>query len=366
MVIVRRRDRFVLDGYFNGKRVRLSFLSKAEAEATKRKLMYESRNSVVRPKAAAKLSDSIRKYREIVTSRKCPQTQANEKGYFEEFYDFMIDEMCIEFLHEVELIHLNQFQAHLAKTNTAATVNRKFNSLKHFFNQCVNWDLIAKSPCERLKRLPENKNVRVTWSSDQIQEVVDKLPRWAGDVFFAIATTGMRPGEPCRLTWNDVNLERGLIYPKSFKGTGEARIRALPMPPNLIAFMQELKQAADQQRRGGPNDLVFLGTGHKPVTTQALGKVVRRVTRALGYVGLVPYGLRHTFITRLFERDEGVEKIRLLAGHASIKTTQNYSHVNESYLRETMARPTVSLERGLEFTGHKPVTGGNRKKNEVG
>jgi integrase/recombinase XerD len=91
-----------------------------------------------------------------------------------------------------------------------------------------------------------------------------------------------------------------------------------------------------QPIRGGP---LFLGRTGRRLARQQAWAIVKRAAAAAGLSGRVsPHTLRHSFATHLLEGGADLRVVQELLGHASISTTQLYTHVTGERIREVYAR----------------------------
>lgn len=355
--VVRKGNKWVCTFYdMNKKRRRPEFNTKPEAENFKRDLILRSAglDKSMRVNTFLKISEAIRKYFESVSINKSKQSAEAEKKYFEKMYDFLFDIQNVVYMSDVELFHMEAFQNHLRKNVSGSTVNRHFNTYKHFFNKCTQWGLIAKNPCDQIKKMREEPKHRKLWTLEEMTNVINECPKWAGDVLFFIACTAVRSGEEVkRLVWSDIDFENNLIRLKNKKGSGEVRTRFVPMTENLFNFMTEKKDSARKNFRGRDTDRVFLNSKNNPVESDVLCRVLREACKKLGYVGLVPYGLRHKALTDLAISNEGMEKIRMIAGHASISTTQQYFKLKVNELKGSLDKTTSRELVRAVTNGHR-------------
>ena len=147
---------------------------------------------------------------------------------------------------------------------------------------------------------------------------------------------GLRVSEAIGLRGDQVELEAGFVTVVG-KG-GKERVVPLGRPARaaLAAYITELRP---RLLRGRPSPFVFLGPSGRPLTRQAVWKLVRRRALAAGLGRRVsPHTLRHTFATHLLTGGADLRVVQTLLGHADIATTQVYTHVAPSRLREVHRR----------------------------
>lgn len=341
MAVIRRLSNgtYQLDTRHSGKRERISFRTKALAEeALLRLKMGRVEQSSIEPKS---IKDAIRFYFENISAKKA--SRENEKAYLERLYKFLRQKSVV-MVHEVTPMLLEEFRTERkkrvvrGKPITNATVNREFNTYRHFFNKCVAWKATEKSPCEAVDTLPAQKNTRRPWTDDEFKQVVTRSPRWVGDVLRAIYMLGAGPTELSRVTWQDIDWERRSVLVRRFKGDGSELQRFLPIPPEYFADLEAKRRLANGAGFGGPQDFVWTNSRGNRIDARPLAKEVRLVARKLGLPqGTVSYGLRHKFATELLEAGVGEDIVRRLMGHRSVRTLiENYSHVRDGVLRDAM------------------------------
>ena len=96
---------------------------------------------------------------------------------------------------------------------------------------------------------------------------------------------------------------------------------------------------ARRGRPGKPTAAVFVSQRGRRLTRESVWRMVRRWTEAAGVVGHVtPHTFRHSFATHLLEGGADLRVVQTLLGHASISTTQLYTHLTGERLREVYAR----------------------------
>ncbi|HEO69816.1 MAG TPA: hypothetical protein ENN80_01020 [Candidatus Hydrogenedentes bacterium] len=163
------------------------------------------------------------------------------------------------------------------------------------------------------------------------------MPVYRG-VFGVMYGCGLRIGEAVAVTVQDIDAGRGVIRVVG-KGNKE---RLAPLPS---ALLDDLRRVWTTHRH--PHWL-FANIRHSNhVRPAALYKVFGQVRRELGLGDEVKaHTLRHSFATRLLEQGIPAETVRILLGHASLKTTQTYLHLTEPIRRQvnqTVSGFSVSL-----------------------
>ena len=149
---------------------------------------------------------------------------------------------------------------------------------------------------------------------------------------------GLRIGEAVKVRVMDIDSERMVIRVVG-KGNKE---RLVPLSRALLGDLRRMWKTHRNSTWLFANKR---GTNH--VSTNTVGdtfRAVRAVTECSKQV--TPHSLRHSYATRLMERGVGIETVRILLGHANIKTTQTYLHLTEPMRRQinqTVSAFSISL-----------------------
>ena len=148
--------------------------------------------------------------------------------------------------------------------------------------------------------------------------------------------SGLRLAELRRLRLEQLHLDAGFV---SVVGKGNKE-RVVPVGQRAVdALRRYLEVARPQLVRPGSPSAVFLTARGAPFSHAVLWRRVGRRARLAGVtVKVTPHMLRHSFATHLLEHGADLRVIQELLGHASIGTTQVYTHVAASRLREIHRR----------------------------
>jgi integrase/recombinase XerD len=186
-------------------------------------------------------------------------------------------------------------------------------------------------PLPRLGRqLPEPLTKAET---ERIVTMPDATPRGLRDraMLELLYGAGLRVSELVSLRVSDVDLRDGLVR---CMGKG-AKQRLVPMGKSATeaarVYLQRGRPYLGRLQRG---DILFLNHRGQGITRQAVFQLVREHARRAGVAKEVtPHTLRHSFATHLIQGGADLRSVQEMLGHASIETTQVYTHVSPDHVR---------------------------------
>jgi integrase len=235
------------------------------------------------------------------------------------------------FVSAVKPHHLESLRTALSSEGIAnTTINRYFNTAKHFFKKCEEWDFIQKSPAKFLKLLSNDAIRRESWSEEEVEVVRNFFRENERNVFDFIFLTGCRLSQAIELRVSDVDLANRVVTFRSKKGP-EAKEKHYPFPMSESLLCLVLPFRKDKS----PDDYIFLSTQGKPYKAALFSKNFRRMLarNKLDAGHLTLHGLRHMFASRLSRIGAPLNDIRVLLGHSTTKVTEGYIHANVDDLR---------------------------------
>jgi len=147
---------------------------------------------------------------------------------------------------------------------------------------------------------------------------------------------GLRVSELCKVGMGDLNLSMAVIR---VTGKGNKQ-RLTPVGQGAIQAVEAyLAGARAALLKGRPSRYLFVTARGGCLTRQAFWKLLAGHGRKAGvFHGLSPHVLRHSFATHLLEGGADLRSVQLMLGHADISTTQIYTHVMRSRLRQTVEK----------------------------
>lgn len=167
-----------------------------------------------------------------------------------------------------------------------------------------------------------------------LERTIDGSPVGVRDlaILELLYATGIRVGELCGLDIDDLDLERRVVRVFG-KGRKE---RSVPFgSPAERAILTWLREARPQLAVPGSGAALFLGARGRRIDQRAVRAMVHaRLGDVPGAPDLGPHGLRHTAATHLLEGGADLRSVQELLGHASLATTQIYTHITTDRLRQ--------------------------------
>lgn len=163
-------------------------------------------------------------------------------------------------------------------------------------------------------------------------------------IFEVLYSTGLRGGELCRLTLYEVNLQERMIRVVEGKGRKD---RVVPIGKVACSYLAEYIKAVRPILLGeSQTPAVFITAQGKPFKTPNLRRQFRVHRDRAGLPDTITvHSLRHTCATEMLKGGASIRHVQELLGHASISTTQIYTHVVQTDLKKAHARTAPSERR---------------------
>lgn len=221
------------------------------------------------------------------------------------------------------------------------TQARIISGVKHFFTFLVLEGEIESDPSELLempslgKKLPEILSIE---EIDALIEAID-LSKDEGHRNKAIIETlyscGLRVSELVNLKFSQLYFDEGFIKVIG-KGNKE---RLVPVSPSVKKEIQIYNDSfrRHQKIQPGNESIVFLNRRGAQLTRVMIFTIIKRLAEQLGMKkSISPHTFRHSFATHMLEGGANLRAIQEMLGHESITTTEIYTHLDQSFLREAI------------------------------
>ncbi len=243
---------------------------------------------------------------------------------------------------EIDTLAVRGFVAHLSRQGVGkSSIARKLSAVRSFLNHAVREGRIDTNPAASVptprvpKKLPRELTVDETFGLlDHIQGSDDASLRDRAILEFLYAT-GLRVGELVSLDLKDVDLKSRTVRVLG-KGGKE---RIVPFGnPSARTLDSWIRRSRDRRMKTGIAAL-FLNLRGGRLTDRSVRRILdRRLREAAIQARVSPHALRHSFATHLLGAGADLRAIQELLGHASLSTTQRYTHVSMDALMQVFDR----------------------------
>ncbi|OGV68581.1 MAG: hypothetical protein A2283_10910 [Lentisphaerae bacterium RIFOXYA12_FULL_48_11] len=238
----------------------------------------------------------------------------------------------------------------------STTTGRKLASLRSFYKFMVREEYTDANPFsglrapKRSRKLPEILSVA---EIDRLLEMPGKMKKHSGDdkgglgtqkgideyvtlrdaaLLEVLYSTGARVSEIAGLSEAAVDILSGVI---KVRGKGKKERLAPLGGPAGRALSATLRKADELWPQKGKSRPVFLNVRGKALTTRSIERIMKKYLIAAGLnPNMSPHALRHSFATHMLDAGADLRSVQELLGHASLSTTQIYTHISIERLRK--------------------------------
>jgi len=247
------------------------------------------------------------------------------------FHSFLESERQDVGLNGIDANLLRGYLATLKKSGLrAASVARKLATLRSFFQYMTEEGWVNQNPAQLVSTPKQEKRLPKFLTVDEAQRLMNsselspskkKLRDVA--ILETFYSTGVRISELTSLTKEDIDFQSGLIRVLG-KGRKE---RVVPIGERaMLALKAYLQQAASS------TSAIFCNSRGGALTTRSIHRIVKAAMQRIDQFTFSPHTLRHTFATHLLEGGADLRSVQEMLGHASLSTTQRYTHIQMDHL----------------------------------
>jgi integrase/recombinase XerD len=224
---------------------------------------------------------------------------------------------------------------------------RQLSAIRGFFRFLLRERVVESDPTALLDNPRLGRRLPRALTFDDVIAILERpdpsTTRGARDaaMLHLLYACGVRVSELCGLKIADVDRERGVI---SVRGKGGKR-RLVPVGEVALglvdAYVAGARARHARRARGGSDkpSTVFLSPSGRPLTRQAVWKIIKRYARAAGVTAPVsPHKMRHSFATHLLQGGADLRAVQAMLGHADLGTTEIYTSVASDHVRAAHKR----------------------------
>jgi len=239
--------------------------------------------------------------------------------------------------------------------NKSSSVARKLSALRTFFKYLEREELIRHNPMLAIAMPKQEQHIPVFLTVDEVfallecpgpEEAFGFRDRAMLELLYS---TGMRVSELVACNMTDLDFESGMVR---VRGKGN-RERLIPVGEPAVKALRDYFEHRDVQLKKGlqsgrkiDREAVFLNSRGSRLTSRSVERLIAEYGLKAGIdKPVTPHVLRHSFATHLLEMGADMRSVQELLGHASLSTTQKYTHLDMVHLMKVYDRAHPKARR---------------------
>jgi integrase/recombinase XerC len=233
---------------------------------------------------------------------------------------------------EVDRITIRKYLGYLHRKNRKSSIARKVSTLRSFYRFLVREQIVSSNPVKNVATPKAEKPLPTALTVDEAFRLMDS-PAEKGRlrdraILELLYSSGLRVSELVGLNVNQLDQDLGIV---KVMGKGRKE-RIVPVGKEAMEALKAYLK--DREDLGGEVPL-FVNRRRGRLTTRSVGRLVDKYSKRSGvFRKISPHSLRHTFATHLLDAGADIREIQEMLGHASLSTTQRYTHVSLGKLME--------------------------------
>tara|TARA_X000001036_G_C20674646_1_gene803712 strand:- start:166 stop:1053 length:888 start_codon:yes stop_codon:yes gene_type:complete len=251
---------------------------------------------------------------------------------------FLKDKKSINNIESISYQEIRSYISNLSKENKKpSSINRCISSIKKFHLYLFDNEITSNDPSELLELQKNIRNLPDTLTVDEIESIIDAVDINALtglrdiSILTLLYSTGIRVSELINLEFSNIFLEEDYI--KIFgKGRKERLVPIGAKAKKYIVDYMNIPRISIKDKNIGN---VYLSYRSKPLTRMAVFNIIKKYCLNSGLNKKVsPHTFRHSFATHMLEGGADLRIVQEILGHENINTTEIYTHLDRTYLKE--------------------------------
>ncbi len=243
---------------------------------------------------------------------------------------------------KVEQYMVERYLAYLYEEckHAKASQARELSGVKAFFNYLLLNDKIEQSPTELVATPKRTRHLPDVLTVEEVERIINSIPldttkgKRDRAMLELLYSCGLRVSELTSLRLSDLFFGEGYIRVMG-KGSKQRLVPVGSVARERIMLYMDARKAKDSKNK----DILFLSNRGGALTRVMVFYVIRDAVARAGIDKTVsPHIFRHSFATHLLAGGASIRQVQEMLGHESIETTEIYTHLDTSRLRETVEK----------------------------
>lgn len=250
-----------------------------------------------------------------------------------DYYNAIIKKMvdCVnKSIKDINTEDIRQYLSEYKETNKSSLTT--IDNMRRIFSSFYSWledeNYIIKSPIRRIHKIKTEKNVKSTFSDEEIEKMRDSCKNNIRNLVLIelLLTTGIRVGELVNLNISDINLDdRSCIV----LGKGNKQREVYFDAKTKIHLLEYLNSRQDS------TDALFVSYNkpYQRLSISGIELIIRKIGNKININNAYPHKFRRTLATLAIDKGMPIEQVQKLLGHVKIETTMHYAMVNQNNVK---------------------------------
>lgn len=237
-------------------------------------------------------------------------------------YSFFVDKFLQRINKKPETLTEDDAKLYLSEmfdSKSKNTIMLAAASLRFYYSEVLGKEFGNVKMPKKDKRLPE------VLTKDEVRNLIDSTDNKKSRLIISLLySTGLRVSELVNLRVEDIDFDANTGWVRGGKGSKD----------RLFSVSKELCEEVKEYLSEKDNP-TYVFSKNKPLTTRNIQKIVQGTRKRAGINKKVtPHTLRHSFATHLLENGTDIRVIQAMLGHASLNTTQVYTHISSEQIKK--------------------------------
>ncbi|MFL0194327.1 tyrosine-type recombinase/integrase [Clostridium sp. WILCCON 0269] len=282
------------------------------------------------------LKSAISQFQDYLTyTEKSKETIAGYMRELKKFYNHQqVKFNYPPYLSDVKLGELEEYLgSQLLKGLSQGTRSRSYHILRSFYNFCYKKELIQRNIALSLEPIKVKRKERIYLLEEEVNSLVNEIESELVKMAVnSIYYTGMRISECTNLRLKDVDFESKVIHVIGGKGNKD---RDIPISDKLYEIL--IDYVENKRLKVDGSEYFFATSKSGRISPQYINKQINEAVKKLKWDKHVSaHIIRHSFASRLVQKNVNLVRIQKLLGHSDLRVTSIYTHTSTNDLRQAV------------------------------
>ncbi len=226
------------------------------------------------------------------------------------------------------------------KQYSKATIARKLATLRSFYKFLIKRNQVTSNPVVAVRTPKQDKKLPRFLEYEEVKKLLDTPPQdnWLGArdraILETLYSTGIRVSELVALNMDDIDFLGEIVH---VRGKGKKE-RIAPIGSSALQVIQHYMEFRNKRAQNNGNfdsKVLFVNKHGKRLSTRSVRRKMDKYLKMAGLdPAISPHTLRHSFATHMLNNGADLRSVQELLGHQSLSTTQVYTHLTTTKLKD--------------------------------